>query len=95
MVHSVWGWVSVGGPAHIYSVYRASRLCGQLAVGAMARRVGVSERISVLGSLHGAARRALGRQPRAEGLKELGSSATAASNAVACSGETILVIRVS
>lgn len=51
MVHSVWGWGSVGGPAHIHGVCRASRLRGQLAVGVMARRVGVPERISVLGSL--------------------------------------------
>lgn len=95
------GWEEAGGPqclglgkcgwpAHIYGVCRASRLCGQLAVGVMARRVGVPERISVLGSLHCAARRALGRKPRAEGLTELGSSATAASNAVACLETPIL-----
>ena len=44
VVHSVWGWGSVGGPAHIHGVCRASRLRGQLAVGVMARRVGVPAR---------------------------------------------------
>ena len=90
MVHSVWGWGSVGGLLTSMAFAARSRLCGQLAVGAMARRVGVPERISVLGSLHCAARRALGRKPRAEGLTELGSSATAASNAVACLETPIL-----
>ena len=70
MVHSVWGWGSVGGPAHIHGVCRASRLRGQLAVGVMARRVGVPERIGVLGSLHCAARRALERKCRLSSVEQ-------------------------
>ena len=87
MVHSVWGRGSVGGPAHIHGVCRASRLCGQLAVGVMARRVGVPERISVLGSLHCAARRALERKCRLSSVEQSRSFLCAAleQSSVACS----------